>query len=108
MLVKARTGTGKTLAFALPVAHRLLSETHAKGGDKEKERSGQRGLRLPRALVLAPTRELAKQTCDQFTIFGAPVLRPFAIYGGTSYDNQGVFVFADVTCVGENESLADG
>ncbi len=47
VVVKARTGTGKTLAFVLPLLNVLPSE---KG----------RG-RLPRVLVLAPTRELAKQ-----------------------------------------------
>lgn len=49
VLGKARTGTGKTLSFALPTVEQLLKE----------DRKG-RG-RAPRALVLAPTRELAIQ-----------------------------------------------
>ncbi|MFC3031944.1 DEAD/DEAH box helicase [Pseudoalteromonas fenneropenaei] len=46
LLASAETGSGKTAAFLLPILHRLLSrETHG----------------VPRALVLAPTRELAQQ-----------------------------------------------
>ncbi len=45
----AQTGTGKTAAFALPILHRLARQPTA---------GGPRG---PRALVLAPTRELAIQ-----------------------------------------------
>ena len=45
----AQTGTGKTAAFALPLLHQLL-ETRRKG---------------PRALVLAPTRELASQIAEE-------------------------------------------
>ena len=49
-----RTGQGKTLAFVLPIVERLLANNSV-------DRS-QRG-RLPRVIVLAPTRELAKQVC---------------------------------------------
>ncbi|GBQ32970.1 DEAD/DEAH box helicase [Gluconacetobacter azotocaptans] len=48
----ARTGTGKTAAFVLPVMHRLLSQEHS---------PDTRGGRA-RALILSPTRELANQT----------------------------------------------
>jgi len=51
LLGLAQTGTGKTAAFSLPILHRLAAEPHVK--------------RLPRsvrALILAPTRELAIQT----------------------------------------------
>lgn len=50
----ARTGQGKTLAFVLPIVERLL----AQNSDGIARR--QQG-RLPRVIVLAPTRELAKQ-----------------------------------------------
>ena len=48
-----RTGQGKTLAFVLPIVERLLS-------DNSSTQRKQHG-RLPRVIVLAPTRELAKQ-----------------------------------------------
>ena len=54
LLAKAKTGTGKTLAFLVPTLHRLLSHprTHADAGPEGPIR----------ALVLSPTRELAAQT----------------------------------------------
>ena len=73
ILGRARTGTGKTLAFALPVAARL-------------EASSERG-RLPRVLVMAPTRELAKQTAREFEMI-APHLFTTTIYGGAAYGPQ--------------------
>ena len=53
LIGQARTGTGKTLAFALPIAERLAP-------------SQERG-RKPRALVLTPTRELALQVASELT-----------------------------------------
>lgn len=52
-----RTGQGKTLAFVLPIVERLLT-------NNALERN-QRG-RTPRVIVLAPTRELAKQASHYF------------------------------------------
>jgi superfamily II DNA/RNA helicase len=72
ILGRARTGTGKTLAFALPIVTRL-------------EPSRQKG-RAPRALILAPTRELAKQTAKEFEQLGVLEVQEF--YGGTSYATQ--------------------
>jgi len=69
----ARTGTGKTLAFALPIAERLEA-SHAPG-------------RAPRALVLAPTRELALQVAGEME-WVAPHLRVVTVYGGTGYGSQ--------------------
>ncbi|HLR47164.1 MAG TPA: DEAD/DEAH box helicase [Deinococcales bacterium] len=70
---QARTGTGKTLAFALPIAERL-------------EPSSERG-RLPRALVLTPTRELAIQVATELESVSRH-LRVSMIYGGTGYGRQ--------------------
>ncbi len=69
----ARTGTGKTLAFALPIAERL---------EPRRERG-----RAPRALVLAPTRELALQVSRELA-WVAPELKTVAVYGGTGYQAQ--------------------
>lgn len=71
----AQTGSGKTLAFALPIIERM------------KDRQvGARG-RAPSVLIMAPTRELAKQTADEFAQV-APQLASTCIYGGVAYDLQ--------------------
>jgi superfamily II DNA/RNA helicase len=75
ILGRARTGSGKTLGFSLPLVSRLAGRSTASG--------------RPRGLVLVPTRELADQVTD--------VLKPLAramglwvttIYGGVSYGPQ--------------------
>jgi ATP-dependent RNA helicase DeaD len=73
VLGQARTGTGKTLAFGLPIATRL-----------EEDRT--RG-RAPRALILTPTRELALQVAGELA-WAAPHLEVVTIYGGTGYGLQ--------------------
>ncbi len=73
----AQTGTGKTAAFALPILQRLSQ------GPRRK------GRRLLRALILAPTRELALQIEDSFRLYGAGVdLRICAVYGGVKQKPQ--------------------
>ncbi|TSE01864.1 DEAD/DEAH box helicase [Skermania sp. ID1734] len=69
----AQTGTGKTAAFAIPILMRL--DTAA---------------REPRALVLAPTRELAIQVAEAFGRYSAhiPDLHVLPIYGGQNYGVQ--------------------
>jgi len=71
----AQTGTGKTAAFVLPVLQRMA----------EKEKVAAPG--VPRALVLAPTRELAAQIDASFGTYGQFLrFRHAAVYGGV---NQG-------------------
>lgn len=53
---RARTGCGKTLAFVLPIVERILMEQRTGGSS-----AGRGAGRLPSVIVLAPTRELAKQ-----------------------------------------------
>ena len=70
---KAKTGSGKTLAFGLPM---LQTVQPARPGH-------------PRALVLVPTRELAKQVVDVLNPLGKAVgARVAAFYGGTSMERQ--------------------
>ena len=70
---KAKTGSGKTLAFGLPVLQRL---PRSKPGS-------------PTGLVLAPTRELANQICDELEAPAAAVHRQvLATYGGAPIDKQ--------------------
>ncbi len=77
VLASARTGTGKTAAFLLPMLERL-----AAAGDQPR---GQR----PRALVLTPTRELAAQILECAHDYGRHLkLRSTSIYGGVSINPQ--------------------
>ena len=69
----AQTGTGKTAAFALPVLNRLMT--------------GQRG--KVRALVVAPTRELAEQIHESFVTLGRQTkLKSVTVYGGVNVNPQ--------------------
>ncbi|MFV2067305.1 MAG: DEAD/DEAH box helicase [Pirellulales bacterium] len=69
----AQTGTGKTAAFALPLLDRLL-EVRGKG---------------PRALVLAPTRELATQIAVEIRMLSKFTgLKTITVYGGVSMHDQ--------------------
>jgi ATP-dependent RNA helicase DDX21 len=77
VIARARTGTGKTLAFALPIIEQVL---------KGNLSDGSRG-RVPLAIVLVPTRELAIQVCDDFKLF-APSLVSLCVYGGASIETQ--------------------
>lgn len=73
----AQTGTGKTAAFALPILHRLTT-------DRRPVQS-----RRVRALVLAPTRELAAQIGESFRTYGRNAHMQIAvIFGGVSYGPQ--------------------
>ncbi|GAB3686171.1 DEAD/DEAH box helicase [Salinisphaera aquimarina] len=77
VLGQAQTGTGKTAAFALPI----LSRLHA---------SGQNSSKAPRALVLAPTRELAIQVAEAFQSYASHIkdFHVLPIYGGQGYGPQ--------------------
>ncbi|KDP21988.1 hypothetical protein JCGZ_02878 [Jatropha curcas] len=73
---RARTGTGKTLAFGIPIMDQIIqfNDKHGKG-------------RNPLALVMAPTRELARQVAKEFTE-SAPNLDTICLYGGTPLVRQ--------------------
>ncbi|XRB19957.1 RNA helicase [Pseudoscourfieldia marina] len=77
---RARTGTGKTLAFSLPIIQNLLEEN-------EKMMDGRRGRRNPRALMLAPTRELAKQV-ERECQSACKSLNVITVYGGVPIGSQ--------------------
>lgn len=73
----AQTGTGKTAAFALPVLQHL-----AESNERAQPKS-------PRALVLAPTRELAVQIARSFDTYGRGLgLRLCTVVGGLGYGRQ--------------------
>ena len=72
LIVQSQTGTGKTAACAIPILEML--DPHP--GRIE-------------VLILAPTRELAKQVCREFEMIGQDKgINATAIYGGTSYEKQ--------------------
>jgi superfamily II DNA/RNA helicase len=71
----AQTGTGKTAAFVLPMIERLAS--------------GQSKARMPRSLILSPTRELATQTAAYFETYGKHLKLTMALLiGGVGMDEQ--------------------
>ena len=71
----AQTGTGKTAAFTLPMIDRL--------------QAGRSKARMPRSLVLAPTRELADQVASAFEKYAAGGKLSWALLiGGVSFDDQ--------------------
>ena len=69
----AQTGTGKTAAFALPILNRLVGSTYG----------------CVRALIIAPTRELAEQIHQAFETLGRKTrLRSVTVYGGVGINPQ--------------------
>ncbi len=76
---KAKTGSGKTLAFGLPLLQRITAGAGPAGA----------GAKEPLALVLVPTRELARQVADVLAPLAAPSGQRLAVcYGGTGMDAQ--------------------
>lgn len=72
LMVQARTGTGKTAAFAIPMADRLLSEET-----------------VPQMLALCPTRELALQVAGELSSIGKHRdLKVAPVYGGAAISKQ--------------------
>ena len=89
---RAPTGSGKTLAFGIPLVATVERATPGR----------------PRALVLAPTRELADQISKEIRSFAGKV-RVGIVYGGVGYGPQrsqlgkGVEILACGTCLGYYE-----
>lgn len=73
----AQTGTGKTAAFVLPILQRLAGRSSAKQNA------------VPRALIMAPTRELAEQIHENIEMMAIHTsIRSLAIYGGVGKNPQ--------------------
>ncbi|MCI5045859.1 MAG: DEAD/DEAH box helicase [Aquisalinus sp.] len=71
----AQTGTGKTASFTIPLIHRLAQ--------------GRAKARMPRSVVLAPTRELAAQVSESFEAYGKyHKLTMALLIGGVSFADQ--------------------
>ena len=83
---RSRTGTGKTLAFGIPALTRLRDM--GKGRVDKDGRRAPRG-RKPSMVVLAPTRELARQVSEELSQVGRPLNIDVALFhGGVSYEPQ--------------------
>ena len=79
----AQTGTGKTAAFVLPMIHKLGQ--------------GRAKARMPRSLILEPTRELAAQVAENFEKYGANYkLNMALLIGGVSFGDQDKKLMAGV------------
>ncbi|GAA47930.1 nucleolar RNA helicase 2 [Clonorchis sinensis] len=78
VVVLARTGTGKTLAFTIPITEMLLKNSDA---HTEKGRS-------PKVLVLAPTRELVTQISSDFQSLCEDDFSVLTVYGGVPLGPQ--------------------
>lgn len=98
VLGRGKTGSGKTIAFAIPTVARLSSS----GGRRETKR--------PRALILVPTRELANQVAETLApIANAMSLKVTTVFGGVGQGPQvtalrlGVDIL--VACPGRLEDL---
>ncbi len=75
LIGQARTGTGKTLAFGIPILERLDRTTREKAS--------------PRSLIVVPTRELAIQVADDLRLAGARMnANVVTLYGGRAYEPQ--------------------
>lgn len=75
---QARTGTGKTLSFVLPLIERL----------KEEDSLSKLRGRPPAVLVMAPTRELANQVHCEVKVLALEGMTSHCIYGGAAYEPQ--------------------
>ncbi|MEJ7629984.1 MAG: DEAD/DEAH box helicase [Nocardioidaceae bacterium] len=82
LIGQARTGTGKTLAFAIPILQRVIAPR-----DPDYDQLAAPG--HPQALVIAPTRELALQVSGDLRVAGKNRgTRTLTVYGGVPYEPQ--------------------
>src|SRR4051795_7406266 len=81
LIGQARTGTGKTLAFGIPVLQRSVAPSDPAYAHLPQGK--------PQALIVAPTRELALQVSSDLSIASHDTgLRVLTVYGGVGYDTQ--------------------
>src|SRR5699024_1416075 len=82
LIGQARTGTGKTLAFAIPVIQHAIAP-------QQRQYEAIQSPGKPQALIVAPTRELALQVSGDVKVAAAQRgLRQLTVYGGVGYETQ--------------------
>lgn len=85
VLGRGETGSGKTLAFSIPLVARLGEQLGGSVRDTQRRDS----LPQPRAMILAPTRELVNQIDEVVTPLAAAYgMRTVTVYGGVKYSRQ--------------------
>lgn len=85
LIASAQTGTGKTAGFALPILQKL-TELQNQTNKHDESRKSKRPLR---ALILAPTRELAAQIGDNIRDYSRYLtIRSLVVFGGVSINPQ--------------------
>ncbi len=85
LLAQAKTGSGKTLAFLIPLIERAVKEGWKPAGHASAQAGSSRS---PRALVLAPTRELALQIEMELRKYAPPAVTSLAVYGGVPVERH--------------------
>lgn len=85
LLAQAKTGSGKTLAFLIPLIERAVKEGWKPAGHASTQSGPSRS---PRALVLAPTRELALQIEMELRKYAPPAVTSLAVYGGVPIERH--------------------
>lgn len=85
LVAVAKTGSGKTLGFLLPVFHRISTHNLPDGANVPSSSK----IPSPLCLVLSPTRELASQIEGECSKFGTPIgISSACVYGGTNLQDQ--------------------
>ena len=97
VLGRGRTGSGKTIAFGIPIAANLAGgEAGIAAGEAAKKRKPSR----PRAIILAPTRELVTQIAETLKMLADPAgLKVTTIFGGVPQRRQEAALEAGVDIV---------
>ena len=84
LIGQAKTGTGKTLGFGIPLLQRIPSPNTPEYPDLSPAEQ-----KAPKALVVVPTRELCVQVTSDLALAGAELgVRVLAVYGGRAYEPQ--------------------
>ncbi|MER5351190.1 DEAD/DEAH box helicase [Kitasatospora sp. NPDC002551] len=82
---QAKTGTGKTLGFGLPLIERVVVRADVDAGRAQEEELSE----FPQALIVVPTRELCTQVTNDLQTAGkVRDVRVLAVYGGRAYEPQ--------------------
>ncbi|MGA0208408.1 MAG: DEAD/DEAH box helicase [Candidatus Nanopelagicales bacterium] len=84
LIGQAKTGTGKTLGFGIPLLQRIAAPASAQYADLPTAAVGK-----PQALIVCPTRELALQVSNDLEQAGSKLgVRVLSVYGGRAYEPQ--------------------